>query len=104
MRASIFAAALAAVLSLTALSPSRADAQVFLYPTVGYSPYAYSSYYTPSYNYAYTWTNPYYSAYTSYWGNPYYSGNWTWYNANPYYYSGYYSPYRYGLWRGRYWW
>ena len=107
MRASILAAALTAALSITLWSPSRADAQVRVFPTIGYSPYAYGSYYYPSYNYAYTWSNPYYSTYSSYWGSPYNYGSWTWYNTNPYYYSGYrYGgwPYRYGRWRNRYWW
>jgi hypothetical protein len=89
MRASILCAALTAALSITMASPSRADAQVFLYPNAGYSPYAYSGY-MPGYNYAYTWTNPYYSTYSSTWANPYNYGSWSWYTPNYYGYGGMY--------------
>ena len=97
MRTSILSAALIAALSITVWAPSRADAQVIINPTISTSPYAYATYWTPSYNYTYTWTNPYYSAYSSSWRNPLNYGTWTWYNTNPYYSSGY------GGWRSRYW-
>jgi hypothetical protein len=100
MRTSVLSAALVAALSVTAWSPSRAEAQVVIYPTATASPYIYSRYWTPSYNYAYTWTNPYYNTYQSYWGGPYGNYNWTW--VTPNYYSGYRAPLWPG-WRGGFW-
>jgi hypothetical protein len=105
MRTSILSAALVAALSITMWSPSRAEAQVRIFPTVSYSPYAYSygSYGYPSYNYAYTWSNPYYSTYSSYWGTPYNYGSWNWYTPN--YNSSYYGYNRWPYlgWRNSYW-
>jgi len=103
MRTSALAAAVVAVLCITMGSPDRAGAQVFVYPTISSSPYAYSSYWAPSYNYAYAWSNPYYTTYSSAWGSPYNYGTWTWYTPN--YYSGYrYGGWPYRGWRGGYWW
>ena len=99
MRNTMLTAALIAVLSVMSWSPNRADAQVVIQPTISGSPYAYTTYWNPGYNYAYTWTNPYYNMYSTAWSNPYNYGTWTWYNANPYNYWNS-SPY---VWRGRYW-
>jgi len=102
MRTSILSAALAAALAITTWTPNRADAQVVVYPTMTSSPYVYTSYWTPSYNYAYSWANPYYSSYYSTWSNPYSYGTWNWYTPSTYYYSGYNYGYPY-RWGGRYW-
>jgi len=102
MRTSILSAAFVAALGVTTWAPSRADAQVIVYPQISTYPYAYSSFYNPAANYAYQWVTPY-SSWSSYgWSNPYNYGTWSWYTANPYY-AGYNSG-RYGLgWRGRPW-
>jgi hypothetical protein len=99
MRALFLTAAMAAALCATAMTPGRADAQVFVYPTFTGSPYAYGNYWAPSYNYAYAWSNPYYTTYSSAWSSPYNYGTWNW--VTPNYYSGlrygYGMPYAYRL-------
>lgn len=99
MRTLLLSTAFAAALTVTAASPGRADAQIIISPTGSVSPYGYSSYYTPGYNYSYTWTNPWYNTYQSYWGSPY-TGNYNWTWVTPNYYSGYNAPLWPG-WRGR---
>ena len=99
MRTLLLSTAFAAALTVTAASPGRADAQIIISPTGSVSPYGYSSYYTPGYNYNYTWTNPWYNTYQSYWGSPY-TGNYNWTWVTPNYYSGYNAPMWPG-WRGR---
>jgi hypothetical protein len=102
MRTLILTVAFATALAATTLSPGRAEAQVYVYPTVGTSPYIQAGYWSPAYNYSYAWTSPYYTTYSRSWGSPYTGNyNWTWYTPN------YYTSYRYGAWpygwRGRYW-
>ena len=100
MRSTMLAAAMGAALFATTMTPDRAHAQVMIYPSFTGSPYAYGNYWAPSYNYAYTWTNPYYTTYSAAWGSPYNYGTWNWVTPN------YYSAYRIGGplgWRGRYW-
>jgi hypothetical protein len=104
MRPAVMSAALVVALSITVVSPNRAQAQVVIYPTVSSSPYAYGY---PSYNYTWAWSNPYYSTYSTAWSNPFNYGTWAWYNRNPYYSGftglGYTHPYP-TYWRGRYRW
>ena len=99
MRPAILTAVFAAALALTAGTPDRAHAQILISPTVSGSPYAYSSFYSPGYNYNYAWTNPWYNTYQSYWGSPY-TGNYNWTWVTPNYYSSYRAPLWPG-WRGR---
>jgi hypothetical protein len=104
MRSIMLSALVAAALAMSAGLPGRAHAQIVISPTVSGSPYVYSSYYSPAYNYNYAWTNPYYNTYQSYWGSPY-TGNYNWTWVTPNYYPGlrYRTGNGWGTWRARYW-
>jgi hypothetical protein len=100
MRASLLSVAFAAALAATAVTPGKADAQVYLYPNVygslgGYGGYMYGGspyfgYWNPGYSYGYRWANPYYNTYSYGWSNPLNYGNfrYRWYNVSPYTYGG----------------
>jgi hypothetical protein len=103
MRASLFAAAVAAALAATAWTPNDAQAQIVVYPSINTSPYVSPVSYTyPAYSYGYTYGYPGYQTWSYGWTNPYSTYNWSWYRNYPTYSNSYWggSPY----WRGGYRW
>jgi hypothetical protein len=103
MRASLFAVAVAAALTVTAWSPREAQAQIRVFPTINTSPYYYGNYY-PSYYSGYRYTYPSYSYYN--WTTPYssyYGSRYTYpgYSYQSYYNSGMYGRGGFGRWHRR---
>jgi hypothetical protein len=103
MRATLFSAVIAAALAVTAWTPSNAQAQIVVYPSINTSPYANANYYTyPAYSYGYTSNYPGYQTWSYGWTNPSSTWNASWYQSYPVYtgYGGYWSGSSY--WRGGY--
>jgi hypothetical protein len=96
MRASLLSTAFVAALGVTTWTPSRADAQIIVNPSINTSPYAYANYWYPGYSYGYGYLNPYSGIFSSGSVRPWNNANYYWYNP---YYTSYYRG-RSGLWNG----
>jgi len=98
MRASVFSAVVAATLSIAAWTPSSAQAQILIDPTVDTGSYFPVSYTYPVYPYTYSY--PAYSTWSYGWVNTAPTWNGSWYRTYPYY-----TGYRTNYWTGpRYGW